>query len=339
MTLYPVSFHRTGIFGQATDFVESTEGSGIACKVRSPQDRAGKLNLVARSSGGVEISHQNTIIVAVCASVGGTMILAVLCFAVVMLRRRKRGLVAGQDARPRPFDIATTLAPRTNRSPPRVDVSVPLSVIDISSRNNWMASPTDVSSTLSPIDPTSPSRTYVRQLPVKPGSRQSSNTSLRSPEDPHSRPPRKPSNSSMHVAQSPQARSSSRLPRQQQSNSSMRSTNNSHHHASIPLPTQRSAPAQEGKLSKPQSRSERHKPKLHTSRSTGDIHDDNMAPPHQQHRIMSRSASNTRNMTQLRHHYSTSNIAHADRRPPERYQPRDRGDPPPPYRKLGPPGR
>lgn len=333
----PYILHRSGVFGQTTDFVETIDASGVPYKVKRLEEQVGKLVLVARSPDDVKMSQRDATIVAVCASIGGTMILAALCFAVVILRRRKRGLVAGQDARPRPFDIVVP-APSINTSAPRVNVSVPLSVIDISWRNNWMASPTDASSTRSPVGPTpSPSRTHVRPLPVPAASRQSSNTSLRSPEDPRSRPPRKPSNSSMHTARSPQAGPSSRHPRPQQSNSSMRSANNSHHPTNIHLPAQRSTPAQEGQLSKPHIRSERHKHILHPSRSTGDIHDDNVAPPHRQYRTMPRSASNAHSSNQLRHYYSASNITHADHRAPElvaAHQRRDRGDPPPPYHKL-----
>lgn len=302
----------------------------------------GRSIFVARSSdssGGAKMSQQDTIIVAVCASVGGTMILAALCFAVVIFRRRKRGLVAGQDARPRPFDIVIP-AQSADASAPRVNVSVPLSVIDISLRNNWMASPTDASSTRSPITSTSsPLRTQVRPLPPSAASRQSSNTSLRSPEDPRSRPPRKLS--STPIAQSPQAGPSSRPPRQQHSNSSMRSADNSHHPTNILKPAQRSTHTQEGKLPKPRSHPERHKRILHPSRSTGDIHD-NRAPPHPQHRTMPRTTPDAHNLNQLRHYYSASTITHADRRAAEPvvvYQHRDGRDPPPPYRKLGPPGR
>jgi len=324
-------------FGQTTDFMETIDASGAPCKVKRLEGQVGKSVLVAQSSDGVKMSQRDTTIVAVCASIGGTMILAALCFAVVILRRRKRGLVAGQDARPRPFDVVVP-APSINTSAPRVNVSVPLSVIDISWRNNWMASPTDASSTRSPVGPTpSPSRTHVRPVPVPAASRQSSNTSLRSPEDPRSRPPRKPSNSSMHTARSPQAGPSSGHPRPQQSNSSMRSANNSHHPTNIHPPVQRSILVQEGQLSRPHIRSERHKRILHPSRSTGDIHDDNVAPPHRQHGSMHRSRSNDHSSSQLRHYYSTSNITHAERRAPELvtvHQHRDRVDPPPPYHKL-----
>ncbi|KAG0707260.1 hypothetical protein DFH29DRAFT_22372 [Suillus ampliporus] len=226
---------------------------------------------------------------------------------------------------------------------PRVNVSVPLSVIDISWRNNWVASPTEASSTRSPIGPnSSPSHTHARPLPVPTASRQPSNTSLRSPEDPRSRPPRKPSNSSMHVAQSPLA-GSSQIPRQQQSNTSMRSANNSHHPTNTPVSAQRSAAVQEAKRSNPRSRSERQKRILHPSRSTGDIPRDSMTPPSpQQHATIPRSTSDVRLSNHLRHYYSASNVAHADSRAPEPvdvYQHRDGGDPPPPYHKLGPLGR
>ena len=326
------------MFGQVTGFVESIDGSGMSCKVRNPQERSRKL-IVARSS--VKISPQDKIIVAVCASVGGTIVLAALCFAVIMFRHRKRGLVAGQDARPRPFDVVSSPS-STTTSPPRVNVSVPMSVIDISWRNNWVASPTDASSTCSPIGPTSPSRIHARQLPVQATSRQPFNTSLHSPGDSRSQPPRKPSNSSMSIVQSSQAHPSSQIPHHQQSISSMRSANNAYLPTNLPLAAQRSPPVPEG-LSKSQFRSEGHKRILHPSRSTGDIHDDRMTHPHphRQHRTLPRSTSDARNSNQLRSYYSTSNIRHADRGAPEggAVSQHHDGIDPPPYRKLRPSGR
>jgi hypothetical protein len=291
--------------------------------------------LATRSNGGVKISHQGITIIAVCASVGGTMILAALCFAVVKFRRRKRGLIAGQDARPRPFETANP-ASSINASMPRVNVSVPLSVIDISWRNNWVASPTEASSTHSPIGlQSSPSRTHTRPLPVPTASRQPSNTSLRSPEGPPSRLLRNPSSSD--VAQSPQV-GPSRIPRQQQSMSSVRSANHSHRPTNSPLSPQRSALAQEANRFTPHSRTERHKRTLHPSRSTGDIPRDNTAPPsHRQHAVVPRSTSDMRHTNHLRHYYSASNVTRTDRGVLDPvYQHRDRRDPPPPYHKLGP---
>ncbi|KAG2126038.1 hypothetical protein DEU56DRAFT_557861 [Suillus clintonianus] len=331
----------SGVFGHATEFVEVVDASGVSCEVGSRRERAGIMILAARSNGTVKISHQDTIIIAVCASVGGTMILAVLCFAVVMFRRRKRGLIAGQDARPRPFEPVNQ-APYTNASVPRANASVPLSVIDISWRNNLVVSPTEASSTRSPVGPkSSPSRTHTRPLPVPTASRQPSNTSLRSPEDSPSRPPRNPS--SPYIAQSPQSGSSSRIPRQQQSNSSMHSANNNHRPTNSPMSPQRSAVAQEAKRSNPRSRTERHKRTLHGSRSTGDIPRDNMAPPsHRQHATVPRSSSDMRHTNHLRHYYSASNVTHTNRsavEPAGVYQHRGGGDPPPPYHKLRPLGR
>lgn len=258
------------------------------------------------------------------------MILAALCFAVVKFRRRKRGLIAGQDARPRPFET-TNPASSTNTSVPRVNVSVPLSVIDISWRNNWMASPTEASSTHSPVGLwPSPSRTHVRPLPVPTASRQPSNTSLRSPEGHPSRIPRNPSNSD--IAQSPQA-GPSRIPRQQPSISSVRSANHSHHPTHSPLSPQRSALVHAAKRSTPHSRTERHTRSLHPSRSTGDIPRDNIAPPsHRQHATAPRSTSDMRHTNHLRHYYSASNVTRTDHgvlNPV--HQHRDRRDPPPPY--------
>ncbi|KAG1750635.1 uncharacterized protein EDB91DRAFT_1108553 [Suillus paluster] len=313
----------SGVFGRTTDLVEVIDASGVSCDVGNREERVGRTILTARSSGGVKISHQDTIIVAVCASVGGTMILATLCFAVVRFRRRKRGLIAGQDARPRPFADANP-APRVN----------PLSVIDISWRNNSVASPTEASFTRSPVGPNSSSHIHMRPLPIPTASRQPSNTSLRSPEDSRSRPPRRPSNSSMHIAQSPLAGPSSRIPRQQQSNSSIRSANNNHPTNT----TQRSGTAQEAKRSNPRSPSEGHERILHPSRSTGDIpRDSTPPPPHRQHETIPRSTSDVRHTNHLRHYYSASNVSHADRVAPEpAYQHRDGGDPPPPYHKLEP---
>lgn len=324
----------SGVFGHTTEFVEVVDASGVSCDVGNLGGRAGRVILAARSDGDVKISHQDTTIIAVCASVGGTMILAAMCFAVVKFRRRKRGLIAGQDARPRPFETVNP-APSTNASVPRVNVSVPLSVIDISWRNNWMASPTEASSTHSPVGPKpSPSRTHARPLPVPTASRQPSNTSLRSPEDPPSRPPRNPPSS--YVTQSPQA-GPSRIPRQQQSISSMRSANHSYRPTNSPLSLQRSALAQEAQRSTPRSRTERHKRTLHPSRSTGDIPRDNMAPPsHRQHATVPRLTSDMPHTSHLRHYYSASNVTRTDCGALDPvYQHRDRGDPPPPYRKLG----
>lgn len=325
----------SGAFGHTTKFVEVVEASEVSCGgVENRGGLANRVILTTRSNGGVKLSHQDTIIIAVCASVGGTMILAALCFAVVKFRRRKRGLIAGQDARPRPFETANP-APSTNASVPRVNVSVPLSVIDISWRNNWMASPTEASSAHSPVGPKpSPLRTHTRPLPVPTASRQPSNTSLRL-EDPPSRPPRNPSSS--HVAQSPPA-GPSRIPRQQQSVSSMRSTNNSHHPTNSPLSPQRSALTQEIKRFTPRSRTERHERTLHPSRSTGDIpRDDIASPSHRQHTTVPRSTSDMRHTNHLRHYYSASNVTRTDRGVLDPvYQHRDRGDPPPPYHKLGP---
>lgn len=310
----------SGVFGHTTEFVEVVDASGVSCEVGNRGERAGRVILVARSNGGVKINHQGTTIIAVCASVGGTMILAALCFAVVKFRRRKRGLIAGQDARPRPFETVNP-APSTNASVPRVNVSVPLSVIDISWRNN-LASPTEASS--------SPSRTHVRPLPVPTASRQPSNTSLRSPGGHPSRIPRNPSSSD--VAQSPQV-GPSRIPRQQQSISSVRSANHSHHQTHSPLSPQRSAVAHAVTQSTPHSHTERHTRQLHPSRSTGDIPRDNIAPSsHRQHATAPRSTSDMRHANHLRHYYSASNVARADRgvlNPV--HQHRDRRDPPPPY--------
>lgn len=328
----------SGAFGHTTDFVEVVDASGVSCEVGNRGGLTGRVILAARSNGDVKISHQSTTIIAVCTSVGGTMILATLCFAVVKFRRRKRGLIAGQDARPRPFETANP-ASSTNASMPRVNVSVPLSVIDISWRNNWMASPTEASSTHSPIGlQSSPSRSHTRPLPVPTTSRQASNTSLRSPEGPPSRLPRKPSNSD--IAQSPQA-GPSRIPLQQQSISSMRSANHNHRPTISPLPPQRSALAQETKRSTPHSRTERHKRTLHPSRSTGDIPRENTAPPsHQQHAIVPRSTPDMLHTNHLRHYYSASNVARTDRGVLDPvYQRQDRRDPPPPYHKLGPLGK
>lgn len=318
------------MFGHTTEFVEVVDASGVSCEVGNRGERAGRVILAARSNGGVKINHQSTTIIAVCTSVGGTMILATLCFAVVKFRRRKRGLIAGQDARPRPFETANP-ASSTNASVPRVNVSVPLSVIDISWRNNGMMSPTEASSTHSPVGlRPSPSRTHMRPLPVPTASRQPSNTSLRSPEGHPSRIPRNPSSSD--IAQSPQA-GPSRIRRQQQSISSVRSANHSHHHTHSPLSPQRSALAHAVTRSTPHSRTERHARPLHPSRSTGDIPRDNTTPSsHQQYATTPRSASDMRNTNHLRHYYSASNVARTDRGVlnPVR-QHRDRRDPPPPY--------
>lgn len=325
----------SGVFGLTTQFVDVVDTSGVSCEVRNWGGQAGTVILAARSNGGVEISHQDMTIIAVCASVGGTMILAALCFAVVKFRRRKRGLIAGQDARPRPFETANP-APSTNASVPRVNVSVPLSVIDISWRNNWMASPTEASSTHSPVGPKpSPLRTHTRPLVVPPASRQPSNTSLRSPEDPSSRPPRNPLSS--YAVQSPQA-GSSRTPRQQQSASSMRSANNGHRPANSSLSPQRSALGQEARPFTSHSHTERNTRTLHSSRSTGDIPRNNIAPPsHRQHPAVPHSTSDVRHTNHLRHYYSASNVARTDRGVLDPvHQHRDRQDPPPPYHRLGP---
>lgn len=320
----------SGVFGHTTEFVEVIDASGVSCEVGNRVERAGRVILAARSNGGVKINHQSTTIIAVCTSVGGTMILATLCFAVVKFRRRKRGLIAGQDARPRPFETANP-ASSTNASVPRVNVSVPLSVIDISWRNNWMASPTEASSTHSPVGlRPSPSRTHMRPLPVPTASRQPSNTSLRSPERHPSRIPRNPSSSD--VAQSPPV-GPSRIPRQQQSISSVRSADHSHHNTQSPLSPQRSALAHAVTRSTPRSRTERHTRPLHPSRSTGDIPRDNTAPSsHRQHATTPRSTSDMRHTNHLRHYYSASNVTRTDRgaHNPVR-QHRDRRDPPPPY--------
>lgn len=320
----------SGVFGRTTEFVEVIDARGVSCEA---VNRGRQATLSARSNGGVTINHQDTAIIAVCASLGGTVILAVLCYAVVKFRRRQRGLIAGQDARPRPFETADP-APSTNISVPRVNVSVPLSVIDISWRNNWMASPTEASSTHSPLgSKPSPSHTHIRPLPVPAASRQPSNTSLRSPEDPPPRLPRNPSSS--HVAQSPQA-GPSRISRQQQSISSMRSANNSHPPTNSPLSPQRSALTQEAKRSTPRSHTERHKRTLHLSRSTGDIPtSDNIAPPsHRQNTTVPRSTSDISHTSYLRHYYSASNVTRTDRGVLDPvYQHRDKGDPPPPYYK------
>jgi hypothetical protein len=324
----------SGVFGHTTKFVEVVDASGVSCEVGNRGGWAGRMILAARSIGGVKISRQGTTIIAVCASVGGTMILAALCFAMVKFRRRKRGLIAGQDARPRPFETANP-ASSTNASVPQVNVSVPLSVIDISWRNNWMASPTEASSTHSPVGlHSSPSRTHTRPLPVPTASRQPSNTSLRSPEAPSSRLPRNPSSSD--VAQSPYA-GPSRIPRQQQSISSVRSANHSHRHTNSPLSPQRPALAQEAKRSTPYSRTERHERILHPSRSTGDIPRDNTPPSHRQHATVPRSTSDMRHTNHLRHYYSASSVTRTDRGvldPVDQHH--DRRDPPPPYHKLGP---
>ncbi|KAG2074909.1 hypothetical protein BDR04DRAFT_1171617 [Suillus decipiens] len=325
----------SGVFGHTTQFVDVADASGVSCEVGNWGGPTGTVILAARSNGGVEISHQDTTIIAVCASVGGTMILAALCFAVVKCRRRKRGLIAGQDARPRPFETANP-APSTNASVPRVNVSVPLSVIDISWRNNWMASPTEASSTHSPVGPKpSPSRTHTRPLVVPPASRQPSNTSLRSPEDPSSRPPRNPSSS--YPVQSPQA-GSSRTPRQQQSASSMRSANNIHRPANSSLSPQRSVLGQETRPFTPHSHTERNTRTLHSSRSTGDIPRNDIAPPsHRQHPAVPHSTSDARHTNHLRHYYSASNVARTDRGVPDPvHHYRDGQDPPPPYHKFGP---
>lgn len=327
----------SGVFGHATEFVEVVEASGISCEVGNWRGRADRVTLATRSNGSVKLSHQDTIIIAVGASVGGTMILAALCFAVVKFRRRKQGLIAGQDARPRPFETANP-ALSANASVPRVGVSVPLSVIDISWRNNWIASPTEASSTHSPVGPKpSPLRTHARPLPAPTAPRQPSNTSLR-PEDPPSRLPRNPSSS--YLTQSPQA-GPSRIPLQQQSISSMRSANNSHRSANPPLSPQRSALVQEAKQFTTRSRTERHERTLHLSRSTGDIPRDEIAPPSRRHHAtVPRSTSDTRHTNHLRHYYSASNVARTNRGVVDPvYQHRDRGDPPPPYHKLGPPGK
>ncbi|KAG1818089.1 uncharacterized protein BJ212DRAFT_1479916 [Suillus subaureus] len=327
----------SGVFGHTTEFVEVVEASGVSCEVGNRGGQASRVILATRSNGGVKLSHQDTIIIAVCASVGGTMIFAALCFAVVKFRRRKRGLIAGQDARPRPFEAANPV-PSANASVPRVNISVPLSVIDISWRNNWMASPTEASSTHSPVGPKpSPLRTPTRPLPVPTASRQPSNTSLR-PEDPPSRLPRNPSSS--YVTQSPQA-GPSQIPLQQQSISSIRSANNSHRPANSPMSPQRSALAQEVKRFTPRSRTEGHERILHPSRSTGDIPRDDIAlPSRRHHATVPRSTSDMRHTNHLRHYYSASNVARTDRGVLDPvHQHRDRGDPPPPYHKLGPLGK
>ncbi|KAG1742430.1 hypothetical protein EDB19DRAFT_613970 [Suillus lakei] len=55
----------SGVFGHATEFVEVVDASGVSCEVGNRGGRADRMILAARSNGGVKISHQDTVIIAV----------------------------------------------------------------------------------------------------------------------------------------------------------------------------------------------------------------------------------------------------------------------------------
>ncbi|KAF9242807.1 hypothetical protein BU15DRAFT_72461 [Melanogaster broomeanus] len=103
-------------------------------------------------SRGIKLgsSYQDTIIVAVCLSVGGAGLVATV--VLVKYRRRSRGLIGDQDALPRPFDIIVPAPTVTSTSVvshgpagprlwmpmstlPRSKVSRSCPVLDISPRN------------------------------------------------------------------------------------------------------------------------------------------------------------------------------------------------------------
>ncbi|KAF9221068.1 hypothetical protein BS17DRAFT_785867 [Gyrodon lividus] len=100
-------------------------------------------------SGLIHSSHRDTVAVAVCASVGGAGLVAAMIYVLVVYRRRKRGLVGGQDTLPRPFDaivpapsVTVSHAPAGSRTgmststPLRPNVNGSPPVLDISSRND-----------------------------------------------------------------------------------------------------------------------------------------------------------------------------------------------------------
>lgn len=78
------------------------------------------------------MSNQDIIIIAVCLSTGGIVLLAGLAYGILKYRRSARGLAGWQDTRPRPFE--TPVYACTIPLPPH-DASVPIPVLDIS-RNN-----------------------------------------------------------------------------------------------------------------------------------------------------------------------------------------------------------
>ncbi|KAF8840449.1 hypothetical protein BDN67DRAFT_642762 [Paxillus ammoniavirescens] len=293
----------------------------------------------------VDLSHKDAILLAVCASVGGAGLVALMIYVFVMYRRRKRGVIGGQDTLARPFGTvapAPTVASTSMVSlgntrsrmglstpiPPRLNVDVSLPVLDISPRNNSESDSGGYGNRTEKVFPQGrkPSRTRTVPAPVsyshsQPGAGTSRSTL-------HHRP----SDSSMH--QSPdryaspyQSPDRSRAYAQSPTRSGSH-THLSHSNPSLPI---RAQPPRPVEMPTPRSPSaqERHSAKrtVYISRSASDLHraassapryrtprNDTYAPSsqhaHHDYAHDSRIDTVTRPANQLRHYYSASPIVH-----------------------------
>jgi hypothetical protein len=238
----------------------------------------------------MDSSHKDTILLAVCASVGGAGLVAIMIYVFVMYRRRKRGVVGGQDTLARPFSTvvpAPTVASTSMVSlgntrsrmglstpiPPRLNVDVSLPVLDISPRNNSESESGGYGNGTEKVFPQGrkPSRTYTVPAPVSYSHSQPGAGTSRSTLRHH------PSDSSMHPSpvqyaspyQSPdRSRAYAQSPELSGSHTHLSQSN-----PSLPIRAQPPRPVETPTPRSP-SAQERHSAKrtVYISRSASDLH-------------------------------------------------------------------
>ncbi|KIK81564.1 hypothetical protein PAXRUDRAFT_751857 [Paxillus rubicundulus Ve08.2h10] len=322
----------------------------------------------------VESSHKDAILLAVCASVGGAALVSIMIYVFVMCRRRKRGVIGGQDTLVRPFDTVVPAPTVTNTSmvslgnarsrmglstpiPPRLNVDVSLPVLDISPRHNSGSTSGGYGNGTEKVFPQArkPSRSCTVPVPVsyshsQPGAGTSRSTlrhhpsdlSIHSNPDQYASPYQSPDRSRAH-AQSPTPTGSH--------------IHLSQSNPSLPIRAQPPQPAEAPAPRSPSAQERRSaKRVLYISRSASDLyHTVSSVPryrtpyngiytpssPHAHHNYAhnSRIDTVTHPVNHLRHYYSASPVVHV---PPgldhHHAGHRDAGvmhEPPPPYHELG----